>query len=144
MGAQHQLKYVHCHPNFSRDMGDVYFFVSLRNWEFVLLLPLLPKLHFNLLHVFIYNIMINGLFSVIQSKQSIKMTDKNVCYLSWKLGYLATPPPYPSSRAENPFESFSGKKKTKPHFFWARNIRPDPRTLKWGHFPTYLAACRRL
>ena len=26
-------------------------------------------------------------------------------------------PPYPSSRAENPFESFSGKKKTKPHFF---------------------------
>ena len=42
------------------------------------------------------------------------------------------------------FGSFSSKKKTKPHIFWAKNIRPDIRTLKWGHLPTYLAACRRL
>ena len=52
-----------------------------------------------------------------------------------------------SKSRKPPFESFLGKKKTKPHIFWARNIRPDPRTLKWaqwGHLPTYLAACQRL
>ena len=44
---------------------------------------------------------------------------------------------YPRLESCAPFESFSGKKKTKPHFFWARNIRPRPQDPEMGP-PSYL------